>query len=75
MGSSDEYFCITSLVIFLLLITLIHANYYYTGSSDELLSEAICCDDQYRNYAEPNGFFKFPDIGESVEGGFIDVYR
>ena len=30
--------------------------------SDELLSDAICCDVEYRNYAEPNGFFKFPDI-------------
>ena len=32
------------------------------GSADELLSEAICCDTAYRNYAEPNGFYKFPDI-------------
>lgn len=32
------------------------------GSSNESLSEAICCDIAYRNYAEPNGFFKFPDV-------------
>ena len=32
------------------------------GSSNESLSEAICCDVAYRNYAEPNGFFKFPDV-------------
>jgi len=29
---------------------------------DELLSDAICCDVQYRDYAEPNGFYKFPDV-------------
>jgi len=32
------------------------------STSDELLSDAICCDIQYRQYAEPNGFYKFPDI-------------
>jgi hypothetical protein len=32
------------------------------GSANESLSEAICCDVAYRNYAEPNGFFKFPDV-------------
>lgn len=31
--------------------------------SDELLSDAICCDKKYIGYAEPNGFFKFPDVG------------
>jgi peptide methionine sulfoxide reductase MsrB len=30
---------------------------------DELLVEAICCDKNYIGYAEPNGFYKFPDIG------------
>lgn len=30
---------------------------------DELLSDAICCDNKYKGYAEPNGFYKFPDIG------------
>jgi peptide methionine sulfoxide reductase MsrB len=28
----------------------------------ESLSEAICCDLAYRNYAEPNGFYKFYDV-------------
>ena len=32
------------------------------GSANETLTEAICCDIAYRNYAEPNGFFKFPDV-------------
>ena len=32
------------------------------GSANESLSEAICCDVSYRNYSEPNGFFKFPDV-------------
>ena len=32
------------------------------GDSNETLPEAICCDLQYRNYAEPNGFFSYPDV-------------
>jgi hypothetical protein len=34
----------------------------YDPPVNESLSDAICCDITYRNFAEPNGFYKFPEI-------------